>query len=29
MEVVMKNSHLTLDDRKMIQEGLEKELFRT
>ena len=29
MEVVMKNSHLTLDDRKMIQEGLEKELSRT
>lgn len=29
MEVVMKNSHLTLDDRKKIQEGLEKELSRT
>jgi len=25
----MKNSHLTLDDRKKIQEGLEKELSRT
>ena len=25
----MKNLHLTLDDRKMIQEGLEKELSRT
>ena len=29
MEVVIKNSHLTLDDRKKIQEGLEKELSRT
>ena len=26
MEVVMKNTHLSLDDRKQIQEGLEKEL---
>ena len=25
----MKNTHLTLDDRKQIQEGLEKELTRT
>lgn len=25
----MKNSHLTLDDRKKIQEGLEQELSRT
>lgn len=29
MEVVMKNSHLSLEDRKQIQEGLEKELSRT
>jgi len=26
MDVVMKNSHLTLGDRKKIQEGIEKEL---
>ena len=25
----MKNTHLSLDDRKKIQEGLEKELSRT
>lgn len=25
----MKNNHLTLDDRRQIQEGLEKELSRT
>lgn len=29
MEVVMKNSHLTLEDRQAIQEGLEKGLSRT
>lgn len=25
----MKNSHLSLEDRKLIQEGLEKEMSRT
>lgn len=29
MEVTMKNSHLSLDDRKKIQEGLEKGLSKT
>lgn len=29
MEGNMKNNHLSLDDRKQIQEGLEKELTRT
>jgi len=29
MEVVMKNFNLSLEDRKQIQEGLEKEMSRT